>query len=157
MSPFAWFAIILTAVYIIYNTVMIMNDLYGKKPEEHSSTEEIDVPASGDVAEIEETPVVVSENDGGFSVGERNYEANLFPEDTPSEEEAVQTTDGKAETEKPQPGKSLNTVMYERGEGIDTQFDDEYCSEDFKEALVSEIHPRSGRPAVVKKPMFDEI
>lgn len=46
MSLFAWFAIIYTVANIIYFTVMIMNDAYGKKPEEENKAEEIDVPAT---------------------------------------------------------------------------------------------------------------
>ena len=39
MSLFAWFAIIYTVANIIYFTVMIMNDAYGKKPEEENKAE----------------------------------------------------------------------------------------------------------------------
>lgn len=77
MSPFAWFAITLTVAFIIYYTVMIMNDLYGKKPEEQNKAEEIDVPAyQGDQATARDGPVTVNESEDGFSVGEAQYEAN---------------------------------------------------------------------------------
>ena len=70
MKSFVIFAIVVTVIYVIYYTVIIVQDLYGKPKEEKSQGESFDV---SDMTEEEES-IAVSESDGGFSVGDNQYE-----------------------------------------------------------------------------------
>ncbi len=159
MSPFLWFAIILTVAYIIYYTVMIMNDLYGKKPEEQNNTEEIDVPAPK-VDELPlEAPIPVSESNEGFSVGEEQYEANPLLE----EEEVIEENSPaqqEEQTPKTSPAENLRNNTEPRSEGTDPQFNDVFTQDDYMNSLVTfdedEKHKLGG--AVIKKELVrDEI
>ncbi len=157
MSPFTWFAIILTVGYIIYYTVMIMNDLYGKKPDEQHKAEEIDVPSALDGDAItDEAPVTVSESDEGFSVGEEQYEASLTPDEESIEEETVETTES-SETASVSKAEDICNRTEPISEEIQPQFDDEYESEDFKTALINEGQGKPNRPEILAKPVIDEI
>ncbi len=70
MKSFVIFAVIVTVIYAIYYTVVIMQDLYGKPKDEKTEAESFDVSDMTD----EEESVAVSESDGGFSVGDDRYE-----------------------------------------------------------------------------------
>ena len=70
MKSFVIFAIVVTLIYVIYYTVIIVQDLYGKPKDEKSQGESFDV---SDMTEEEES-IAVSESDGGFSVGDNQYE-----------------------------------------------------------------------------------
>lgn len=157
MSLFLWFAVILTVGYIIYYTVMIMNDLYGKKPEEQNTTEEIDVPSAKDGdATFVDSPIEVIESDEGFSVGEEEYEANPIPEDEEQEEEVpqVQTED---DTSKPTAAENIIQHTDAFSEEIEPQFDDEYESTEFQQSLLGGGETRPNRPKIEIKPIIDEI
>ena len=76
MGAFGIFAVVLTAIYVVYYAVMIFLDLHAKpKDETLSSAESFDV---GDMG-FEESKVV-EETDGGFRVG-KDTEQNGW--DTP--------------------------------------------------------------------------
>ena len=66
MKSFVIFAIVVTIIYVIYYTVIIVQDLYGKPKDEKSQGESFDVSDMTD----EEESIAVSESDGGFSVGD---------------------------------------------------------------------------------------
>lgn len=70
MKSFVIFAIVVTIIYVIYYTVIIVQDLYGKPKDEKSQGESFDVSDMTD----EEESIAVSESDGGFSVGDNQYE-----------------------------------------------------------------------------------
>ena len=70
MKGFVIFAIVVTVLYIIYYTVLIVQDLYGKPKDEAVKGETFDVSDMTD----EDDSVTVSENEGGFSVGESQYQ-----------------------------------------------------------------------------------
>ena len=70
MKSFVIFAIVVTVIYVIYYTVIIVQDLYGKPKDEKSQDESFDVSDMTD----EEESIAVSESDGGFSVGDNQYE-----------------------------------------------------------------------------------
>ena len=72
MSPFVIFAISLTIAYVIYYAVMITRDLYGKKEENKSNEEVFDV---SNITE-EEAAVAVNENNGGFSIANKQYDTS---------------------------------------------------------------------------------
>jgi hypothetical protein len=156
MSPFAWFAITLTVAFIIYYTVMIMNDLYGKKPEEQNKAEEIDVPAyQGDQATVRDGPVTVNESEDGFSVGEAQYEAAL-PNEEPSVEDSTQTS-WTPEPSTPTAAVALRNHTEALSEQIEPQFDDEYGAEEFRIALLNEDKQKVGRPKIVVKSVIDAL
>lgn len=157
MSLFAWFAIIYTVANIIYFTVMIMNDAYGKKPEEENKAEEIDVPATqDDQAVAKEEPVTVNENEDGFSVGGSQYETALTPdEESPDSEPASDS--GVSESSKPTAAALLRNHTEALSEQIEPQFDDEYGAEDFRIALQNEGKQKEGRPMVVVKSVIDAL
>ena len=48
MKSFVIFAIVVTIIYVIYYTVIIVQDLYGKPKDEKSQGESIDVSAMTD-------------------------------------------------------------------------------------------------------------
>ena len=72
MKGFVIFAIVVTVIYVIYYTVIIVQDLYGKPKDEKSQGESFDVSDMTD----EDDSVTVSENEGGFSVGESQYQTD---------------------------------------------------------------------------------
>ena len=65
MSAFAIFTLVLTVLYVIYYSVIIMQDTYGKKDAPKSDEEEIDV---GQMQDSEE-PTSVSESSDVFRIG----------------------------------------------------------------------------------------
>ncbi len=64
MSPFAIFTIVLIIIYIVYYSVLISRDLYGKKNAVKSEEEEFDIA----FLQEEEAAVGVVESENGFSV-----------------------------------------------------------------------------------------
>ncbi len=157
MSPFAWFAVILTVAYIIYYTVMIMNDLYGKKSEKKEKAEEIDVPAAEDDATFDESPIEVSESDAGFSVGGEEYESMVAASEAPAREEEEVPNAWEENGSPMMPGETLTNATEENSEEIETQFSDPYGPVDFKRSLVHDGPVSSGKPNILKKEVFDEI
>ncbi len=93
MSPFFIFAIVLTVAYLIYYTVVILHDLYGKKGEKKSEEETFEI----DTSEDAEESVEVSESEMGFSVGGNDYEVGMDePSPVPTAERQEGTQDKKA-------------------------------------------------------------
>lgn len=156
MSAFTWFAIILTVGYIIYYTVMIMNDLYGKKPEDKNSTEEIDVPIDEGEAIPDDAPIQVSESEEGFSVGEDQYEASPSPVEEPMEEE-IAPVPSNEDVPKKSVAETINENREAYSEEIESQFDDEYEADDFKDAMLNNGVGKSNRPKIPVTPFIDEI
>lgn len=73
MSSYLIFVLVLTAIYIIYYSVIITKDLYGKKDEAKTNEEVFDVSGMADAEES----VTVEENDGGFSIGGNSYDTQV--------------------------------------------------------------------------------
>lgn len=71
MSAFAIFVLAVTALYVIYYSVIITQDMYGKKDAPEAKEEEIDV--SQMQADAEE-PTSVSESEDGFQIGDEQDE-----------------------------------------------------------------------------------
>ena len=93
MKSFVIFAIVVTVIYVIYYTVIIVQDLYGKPKDERSQGESFDV---SDMTEEEES-IAVRESDGGFSVGDNQYETAYEEKQLaePTEEAAATSEDRK--------------------------------------------------------------
>lgn len=98
MKSFVIFAIVLTVVYVIYYTVVIVQDLYGKPKEEKSNTESFDVSDMTD----EDESVAVSESDGGFSVGDNEYETTYEERQEEEKVEGKKVVEGASVLEKMQ-------------------------------------------------------
>ncbi len=73
MSAYFIFIIVLTVVYVLYYSIVIVQDLYGKKGEATTSEEVIDVSSMDDDNES----VAVVESDNGFSIGDNDYETHV--------------------------------------------------------------------------------
>ena len=93
MKSFVIFAIVVTVIYVIYYTVIIVQDLYGKPKDEKSQGESFDVSDMTD----EEESIAVSESDGGFSVGDNQYETAYEEKQLaePTEEAAATAEESK--------------------------------------------------------------
>lgn len=102
MSPFFIFAIVLTVAYLIYYTVVILHDLYGKNGEKKSEEEIFEI----DPSEEPEESVEVSESEMGFSVGGNDYEVDM---EEPSQVSAAGRQE-KTKDEKTSRGKALEKV-----------------------------------------------
>lgn len=100
MKGFVIFAVVVTVLYIIYYTVLIVQDLYGKPKDETTKGETLDVSDMTD----EDDSVTVSENEGGFSVGESQYQTDY-------EERQMESGNGQdAETTYQAPSATGNAV-----------------------------------------------
>ena len=89
MKSYLIFAIVLTAVYLVYYAVIIAQDLYGKKGTGKKDEEVFDL---GEM--VEEESVDVTESETGFSVGSEAYETEIAPTATSAQEDM--STDGEA-------------------------------------------------------------
>lgn len=82
MKSYFIFIIVLTAVYVIYYAVIIVQDLYGKKGTDKPKEEVFDL---GDPEE--EQSVTVTESDTGFHVGDEQYETEVVSAVMPAPQE----------------------------------------------------------------------
>jgi hypothetical protein len=150
MSAFLIFAIALTTIYIIYYTVIILQDLY-RKPQEKQETGEV-----LEVSDMEEElndgmeSIVVTESENGFSIGESNYE-------TPYEEETSPTLDEEEpQEEKPSVLEKLQASCEEKMENTDVSFSDAMHYEELNKALIAK-GMRPDRPNIVARPVIDNV
>ena len=68
MSAFAIFVLVVTVIYAIYYSVIITQDVYGKKDAPEAKEEEIDISQMKTDAE---EPTTVSESEDGFRIGDQ--------------------------------------------------------------------------------------
>ena len=142
MKSFVIFAIVVTIIYVIYYTVIIVQDLYGKPKDEKSQGESFDVSDMTD----EEESIAVSESDGGFSVGDNQYET-AYEEKQLAEptEEAAAT----AEESKPQ--------VLEKMEEVNTTYSDPMYSEELNNTIIARGLRHNGRDMVKVESLNNEI
>lgn len=142
MSPYFIFIIVLTVLYIVYFSVMIVRDLYGKTDETTANQAE-----TFDVSDFQEedTAITVTESDNGFSVGDNQYETNY--EETPPEQ---------AENEKPQAdlASQLENKLKDQLEETEVSYSDEVNREEMTRIMLSK-GLRKDRPQVVVIPQKD--
>lgn len=128
MKPFFVFLAIVIAVYAIYYAVVIWQDLH-KKPKEAKSTSE-----SFDVKDMvaDEESVTVSENDGGFTVGDNMYEASSVPSPpmTPPEKSAAPAA-GMSKLEK------LQSAFADTMDDIQPAFSDARNADELNNILIA--------------------
>lgn len=130
MKSFVIFAIIVTVIYVIYYTVIIVQDLYGRPKDEKSQGESFDVSDMTD----EEESIVVSENDGGFSVGDSRYET-AYEEKLLSQqvEEGVATV----EDSKPHVLEKIQSAFEKKMEEVNTSYSDPMYSEELNNIIIA--------------------
>lgn len=146
MSSFLIFAIVLTVVYIIYYTIVIVQDLYGKPKEETRNAESFDV---SDMASEDES-VAVTESDGGFSVGDNQYETSYEER----QEESV--------TEKKEDGISaLDRIQAKVGDKMEDAYavsEDAVLSDELERLMLAKgIQSKPGRPNIRIESFTDKL
>ncbi len=124
-----------------------MQDLYGKPKEEKSDVETFDV---SDMADEEES-VAVTENEGGFSVGDNQYETTY---EEHREEEQAKNKKGKK-------GVSVLEKIQAKVEGkmelTRPAFSDEMLAQDLNRILLAKGIRPAGRPKVAVISTNDKI
>lgn len=147
MKSFVIFAIVLTVVYVIYYTVVIVQDLYGKPKEEKSNTESFDV---SDMADEDES-VAVSENEGGFSVGDNEYET------TYEERQEEESVEGKKVVEGASVLEKMQAKVEDKMESTQPAFSDEMFAADLNRIMLAKGIQPAGRPKVAVISTNDQI
>lgn len=145
MKSFVIFAIVLTVVYVIYYTVVIVQDLYGKPKEEKNQAESFDLSDMTD----EDESVTVTESEGGFSVGDNRYDTSLEGQQ-PTDTDATRQANGVSVLPK------VNAKLEGKLEEVQaTSEDGMYSDELFRLMMAKGI--RSGHPQVPVKSLTPQI
>ena len=146
MSSFLIFAIVLTVVYIIYYAIVIVQDLYGKPKEEKRNAESFDV---SDMA-AEDESIAVSESDGGFSVGDNQYETSY--EEHQEEPTSEKIDDGIS---------ALDKIKAKIGDKMEVTYvtsEDAVLSDELEELLFKKgIQSKPGRPNIKIESSTDKL
>lgn len=150
MKSFLIFAIVVTVIYVIYYTVIIVQDLYGKPKEEKSQAESFDV---SDMTEEEES-VAVSESDGGFSVGDNQYETAY--EEKQLEGASENSTDTQV-NDKPQVLEKIQGMVEKKMEEVKPDYSDPVYAEDLNRIIIARGVRPVGRKKVQVESLKDEI
>lgn len=151
MSPFFIFAIVLTVAYLIYYTVVILHDLYGKKGEKKPEAETFEI----DPSEESEESVVVSENEMGFSVGSNDYEVDV---EEPSPGDAEGRQEG-AKGEKAADEKVLEKIKAKvepHLEEVNSNMSNPFYDQQLYKLMMSGGR-MDGRPCIEAIPVKNEI
>lgn len=74
MGVFTIYFIVMTGLYLVYMTVVITMDLFGKKVQNKNDIEEFNT--SDDKDEVDETAHFVNETDGGYSIGQDDNDSS---------------------------------------------------------------------------------
>ena len=151
MKSFVIFAIVVTIIYVIYYTVIIVQDLYGKPKDEKSQGESFDVSDMTD----EEESIAVSESDGGFSVGDNQYET-AYEEKQLAEptEEAAATCGKRASLMCLQ---KIQSAIEKKMEEVNTTYSDPMYSEELNNTIIARGLRHNGRDMVKVESLNNEI
>lgn len=147
MKSFVIFAIVLTVVYVIYYTIVIVQDLYGKPKEEKSDTETFDV---SDMADEDES-VAVTENEGGFSVGDNQYETTYEERREEKPAEGNKAKDNVSALEK------IQAKVEGKLEATCPVFSDEMLAQDLNRIMLAKGVRPTSRPNVAVISSNDKI
>ncbi len=150
MKSFLIFAIIVTVIYVIYYTVIIVQDLYGKPKEEKSQAESFDV---SDLTNEEES-IAVSESDGGFSVGDNQYETAYEEKQIGDAHENDSTV---KEEDKPSVLEKINAAVEKNMEEVTPTYSDPVYAEDLNRIIIARGVRPLGRKKVKVETLKDEI
>lgn len=146
MKPFVIFAIVLTVAYIIYYTIVIVQDLYGKPKEEKSNAESFDV---SDMTE--DNSIAVTESDGGFSVGDNRYETTYEERQQEEQPDSGKKNGGISAIDK------VNAKLEGKMEETQAVSDDAVYSEDLTRIMLAKGIRKPGRPNVRVESLTKEI
>lgn len=141
MKSYFIFIIVLTAVYVIYYAVIIVQDLYGKKGTDKPKEEVFDL---GDPEE--EQSVTVTESDTGFHVGDEQYETEVVS--------AVMPGTGKTAMEEKL--ERLKARMEEQMEETTPYLSDAFTDEELYRAMIAK-GKTDNRPELEWKPLKDRL
>lgn len=145
MKSFVIFAIVLTVVYVIYYTVVIVQDLYGKPKEEKNKAESFDLSDMTD----EDESITVTESEGGFSVGDNRYDTSLEGQQ-PTDTDATRQANGVSVLTK------VNAKLEGKLEEVQaTSEDGMYSDELFRLMMTKGIRP--GHPQVPVESLTPQI
>lgn len=148
MESYFIFAIVLTVLYVIYYTVNIARDLYGKKENGKTDEEVFDL----GLVDATEESISVSENETGFSIGSEKYDTEVEAVVTP----VVQDSDAKQEETAHIRFERLKAKAEERMEDSVPYLSDPFTSEEMYKAMVSRGCPEN-RPELKWKPVKDKL
>lgn len=160
MKSFVIFAIVVTIIYVIYYTVIIVQDLYGKKGTGKADEEVFDLGAPE-----EEQSVAVTESDTGFSIGNEKYETEAAPTTAPATGEAGEAEDAEkneaAATNNEEAAvaeklERLKAQAEEQMEETGMYLSDAYTADELYKAMISK-GKTDGRPELVWKPLKDRL
>ena len=161
MSGFAIFAFILTGIYIVYMSVVIMMDLFGKKSQKQDSSEEFNNSDMVDmVSGDDDSSTVVDETSDGYSVHQPGVSSVASSSDEGDDDETSDDgepldeqslSDGTLEEEYPDDDDTLDSQVYfeslrDARAQMDTvvpSYQDEYGSEDFAIVQSQPLNKRS--------------
>ena len=147
MGAFGIFAVVLTAIYVVYYAVMIFLDLHAKpKDESASSAESFDV---GDMG-FEESKVV-EETDGGFRVGR---DSEQYGWDTPGADlnPTTEPSEGEPEIKLDASGAPITPAQKKINQAVESMEEIEplLCGEMANEVMISAL--LTGKPPLkIKK------
>jgi len=157
MKSYFIFAIVLTAVYLVYYAVIIVRDLYGQKGTGKTDEEVFDLGVPED-----EQSVAVTESDTGFSIGNEKYETAVSPavSSATGETEAA-TGNGEAaanngETAVAEKLERLKAQAEEQMEDTEMYLSDAYTADELYKAMISK-GKADGRPELEWKPLKDRL
>lgn len=150
MRSYFIFAIVLTVVYLIYYTVIILQDLYGKKRTGKTEEEVFDL---GPVED--EESVAVTESETGFNVGGEQYETEADPGHPATGQEPACE---KKETEESVEEKleRLKAKAEERMEETSPYLSDPRTADEICKAMLSR-GKLDNRPDMAWKPIKDRL
>ena len=150
MKSFVIFAIVVTVIYVIYYTVVIVQDLYGKPKEDKSQAESFDV---SDLTEEEES-IAVSESDGGFSVGDNQYETAYEERQL---EEPQEDNSSTAEDNKPHVLEKIQSAVEKKMEEVKPVYSNPVYAEELNRTIIARGMRPSGGIHVKVESLKDEL
>ncbi len=167
MSAFGIWAIILTAIYIIYYAVMISIDLFGKKGQKKDGVEVFDtagIITDGENDDDVEVPTQVVETENGYRIGDAVDESGDDKKETaqePSqqaidpvaEEQAKQVlmTDAERQEEHFKDMKERINDSLQHGEPVNPQYQQ---TMDANELLMALNQPLSKKSRIKRQQIF---
>ena len=150
MKSFVIFAIVVTVIYFIYYTVIIVQDLYGKPKDDKSQDESFDV---SDLTDEEES-IAVSESDGGFSVGDNRYETACEERQL---EESQEDNVSTAEDNKPHVLEKIQSAVEKKMEEVKPVYSDPVYAEELNRTIIARGMRPIGGIQVKVESLKDEL
>ena len=147
MGAFAIYAFVVTGLYILYMSAVIMKDLFGKKGQKKDAAEEFNIADIG-----EESSTVIDETEDGFHV-HQSGEAAADAGQEPAEEEHPEDNGSSASQQAGAREVSISSgsaTQEDQEQPVDDNPDDETLLQEESEASQAEYE----RLVAVKKEML---